>query len=83
MVRTVNMLNFRILSTTCLQFQLQCTCIYTSNFYPFVKFQYDINHCCAYSEKLPTVDRGTVRNNVEFYSKNKLEKLVHLIGFIL
>jgi len=23
---------------------------------------YDIYHCCAYSEKLLTMDRGTVRN---------------------
>jgi len=23
---------------------------------------YDIYHCCMYSEKLPTMDRGTVRN---------------------
>ena len=23
---------------------------------------YDIYHCCVYSEKLPMVDRGTVRN---------------------
>jgi len=29
------------------------------------------------------MDRRTVRNNVEFYSKNKLEKLVHLVGFII
>jgi len=24
--------------------------------------QYDIYHCCVYSEKLLTMDRGTVRN---------------------
>ena len=29
------------------------------------------------------MDRGTVRKNVEFYSKNKLEKLVHLVCFII
>jgi len=23
---------------------------------------YDIYHCCVYSEKLPMIDRGTVRN---------------------
>jgi len=28
------------------------------------------------------MDRGTVRKHVEFYSKNKFEKLVHLVGFI-
>jgi len=28
------------------------------------------------------IDRGTVRN-VQFYSKNKFEKLVHLVCFIM
>ena len=42
---------------------------------------YNIYHCCVYSEKLLMVDRGT--KHVEFYSKNKFEKLVHLVGFII
>jgi len=42
----------------------------------------DIHHCCVYSEKLLMMDRGAVRN-VEFYSNNKFEKLVHLFGFII
>ena len=29
------------------------------------------------------VDRGTVQKHVEFYSKNKFEKLVHPVGFII
>jgi len=29
------------------------------------------------------MDRGTVRNMWEFYSKNKFEKLLHLVGFII
>ena len=29
------------------------------------------------------MDRGTVEKHVEFYSKNKFEKLVHLVGFIV
>jgi len=29
------------------------------------------------------VDRGTGTKHVEFYSKNKFEKLVHLVGFII
>ena len=41
-----------------------------------------IYHCCVYSEKLLMVDRGTVQN-MQFYSKNKFEKLVHLVGFII
>ena len=38
--------------------------------------------CCVYSEKLLMMDRGTARN-MQFYSKNKFEKLVHLVGFII
>jgi len=44
---------------------------------------YDIYHFCVYSEKLLMMDRGNARNYVEFYSKNKFEKLVHLVGFII
>ena len=44
---------------------------------------YDIYHCCVYSEKLLMMDRGTVAKHVEFYSKNKFEKLVHIVGFII
>ena len=44
---------------------------------------YDIYHCCVYSEKLLMMDKGTVRKYVEFCSKNKFEKLVHLVGFII
>jgi len=39
-------------------------------------------YCCVYSEKHLMMNRGTAPNIVEFYSKNKLEKLVHLVGFI-
>jgi len=44
---------------------------------------YDIYHCCVHSEKLLVMDSGTVPKHVEFYSKNKFEKLVRLVGFIL
>jgi len=44
---------------------------------------HDIYNCCVYSEKLPAMDRGTVRNNVDIYFKNKFENLVHLVGFII
>jgi hypothetical protein len=37
----------------------------------------------VYSEKLLMMDRVTVRNMLEFYSKNKFEKLAHLVGFIV
>jgi len=36
----------------------------------------------VYSEKLLMMDRGIVRN-IELYSKNKFDKLVHLVGFII
>ena len=40
-------------------------------------------YCCVYIEKLLMMDRGTVLKHVEFYCKNKFEKLVHLVGFIV
>ena len=43
---------------------------------------YDIYHCCVYSKELLMMDRGTVRK-MQFHSKNKFEKLVHLVGFII
>ena len=44
---------------------------------------YDIYHCCVYSDKLLMMDIGTGSKHVEFYSKNKFEKLVHLVGYIV
>ena len=38
---------------------------------------------CVYSEKFLMMDTGTVRNMQSFYSKNKLEILVHLVAFII
>ena len=29
------------------------------------------------------MEKGSVPKHVEFYSKNKFEKLVHLVGFII
>jgi len=48
---------------------------------------YDIYHCCVYSEKTPDDGQRNCPKHVEFYSKNKFEKLVHLklvnlVGFI-
>jgi len=42
---------------------------------------YDIYHCCVYSEKTPDDGQRNCPKHVEFYSKNKFEKWVHLIGF--
>jgi len=44
---------------------------------------YDIYHCCVYSEKTPDDGQRNCPKHVGFYSKNKFEKLVHLVGFII
>ena len=36
-----------------------------------------------YSEKTPGDGQRNCPKHVEFYSKNKFEKLVHLVGFII
>jgi hypothetical protein len=43
---------------------------------------YDVYHCCVYSEKTPDDGQRNCPKHVEFYSKNKFEKLVRLVGFI-
>jgi len=37
----------------------------------------------VYSEKIPDVRQRKCPKHVEFYSKNKFEKLVHLVGFFI
>jgi hypothetical protein len=44
---------------------------------------YDIYHCCVYSKKTPDDGKRNCPKHVEFHSKNKFEKLVHLFGFII
>ena len=39
--------------------------------------------CCVYSEKNPDDGQRNCPKLVEFYSKNKFQKLVHLVGFII
>ena len=40
-------------------------------------------HCCVYSEKeTPGDGQRNCLKHVEFNSKSKFEKLVHLVGFI-
>ena len=43
----------------------------------------DIYHCCVYSERTPGDGQRNCPKHVEFYSKNKFEKLVYLVGFII
>jgi hypothetical protein len=42
-----------------------------------------IYHCCVYSEKTPDDVQRNCPKHVEFPSKNKFEKLVHLVGFVI
>ena len=44
---------------------------------------YDIYHCCMYSKKTPDDGKRNCPKHAEFHSKNKFEKLVHLVGFII
>jgi len=37
----------------------------------------------VYSEKIPDDGQRNYPKHVKFYSKNKFEKLVHLVGFIV
>ena len=43
---------------------------------------YDINHRCVYKWKTPGDGQRNCPKRVEFYSKNKFDKLLHLLGFI-
>ena len=44
---------------------------------------YDIYHCCVYSKKTPDDGHRNCPKHVEFHSKNKFDKQVHLICFII
>jgi len=44
---------------------------------------YNIYHCCVYSEDIPDDGQRNCPKQIEFYSKNKFEKLVHLVRFII
>ena len=46
-------------------------------------YKYNIYHCCVYSTRLLMMGQKTCPKHVEFYSKNKFEELVHLVGFIV
>ena len=57
--------------------------LYTQQWYMSANL-YDIYHCCVYSKKkAPDDGQRKCPKYVEFYSKNKFEKLVHLVGFII
>ena len=44
---------------------------------------YVVQVWCLYSIKTPDDGQGNCMKHAEFYSKNKFEKLVHLVGFII
>jgi len=44
---------------------------------------YDIYHCCLYSKKTSDDGQRNCPKHVEFHSKNKFEKLVHIVGFVV
>ena len=44
---------------------------------------YDTYHCCVCSKKAPDDGQRNCPKHVGFYSKNKFEKLMHLVGFII
>jgi len=44
---------------------------------------YDIYRCCVYSEKTPDDGQRNCPKHVDIYSKNKYEKLVHLVGSVI
>jgi hypothetical protein len=62
--------------------------LYTQQWYMSYMFRklsanlYDIYHCCVYSKKTPDDGQRNCPKHVEFHSKNKFEKLVHLVGFL-
>ena len=49
----------------------------------FVIMVYVIQICCIYSKKSPDDGQRNCPKHVEFYSKNKFEKLVHLVGSVI
>jgi len=55
--------------------------LYTHRWY-MTAHLYDICHCCVYSEKLNDGQRNCPKH-VDFYPKNKFEKLVLLVRFII
>jgi len=44
---------------------------------------YNIYHCCVYSENTPDDGQRNCPKHVGFYSKNKFDKVVNLVGFVI
>jgi len=56
--------------------------LYTQQWYMSAKLHDNIPLLCL-QWKIPDDGQKNCPKNVEFYSKNKFEKLVHLVGFII
>jgi len=65
--------------------------LYTQQWYMSYRFvdsllassQHNLMYCCVYSARHLMMDRGNVRNMYSSIPKNKFEKLVYLVGFII
>jgi hypothetical protein len=65
--------------------------LYTQQWYMSYRFvdsllassQHNLMYCCVYSARYLMMDRGNVRNMYSSIPKNKFEKLVYLVGFII
>ena len=56
--------------------------LYTQQWYMSYRSA-DIYRCCVYNKKTPDDRQRNCPKHVDFYSKNKFEKFVHLVGFII
>ena len=79
MFRTVSLSVIRSFSLYTQQWYMSCR--FSDSL--LASFSLYTHHCCVYSEKTPDDGQRNCPKHVEFYSKNKFEKLVHLIGFIV
>ena len=65
--------------------------MYTQQWYSSYRFAdsklsanlYDEYHCCVYNKEPLDDGQRNRPKHVEFYSRNKFEELVHLVGFII
>jgi hypothetical protein len=56
--------------------------LYTKRWYMPANL-YDIYQCCVYSKKTPNDGQRNCPKYVDFQTKTKFEKLMHLVGFII
>jgi len=75
------------MSQTIPLFIIRSFSLYTQQWYMSYRFADSLRagsgRSVLYNEKLLMMDRKNCPKHVQFYSKNKFEKLVHLVGFII